>query len=781
MIRKLHISWLLFVALLAASCSEQRLNDPQSGQGRLVLTPSVSDVSAKVESRAGYDALSTDELLKKLHIVISRSNGDAIRYWRSYDEMVAAGVAQNGGGSVALNLNSGTYTVEGWTGDSVPASFDHQFFKGSTTVTLEPYATTEAELTCKIANVAVNVVYDDAIFDYLSDNVFTAGHEGGSLEYKERDERTGFFMMPAGKNTIDWKLEGLLKHGQKFLKEGKLQVKSATLYTFRFTFDPELDPRGAAAIEVNVNETPLSVIEEPTVNFRTNPDVVRYSLAESNPDARHYFELGVNNPFTGEINAMEGVGLLTKSSGIITQVTLTSTSDFGEALTPQLQEALKNGVVLFDDSAADAIDALNGSDIEFDSRPDIDNEKVTSTFSLRFTADFLNKLDKGRYVFRIAAADKASLTDENDLRSIQKIFLLVVTGDNAVLLEEAQSVEPNRMVIAGVANKQGLEKVGLKHRLADDNTPWENIEADVIEFTSPLDKGAQFTLPVKDLQPGSTYAFRLQFYDENNTESEMSDDIKTYSTFDWQFPNSGFEDWHTNGKILYPMASGQEWWDSGNTGSSTLSKNVTEYSTTEYHSGSRSAMLKSQFVGALGIGKFAAGNIFIGKYLATVNMNGQLGWGRPYTYHPRSLEVWVKYTPGTIDYHNTNPYLSKSDSDNGVLYWALLTADVTTHGTTKDGVAYPILIDTNNTGTLFGKDDIMNDAKWPNAIAYGERVFTQATDGWVKVEIPLEYKPGREDDKVSYIMLTASASRAGDYFTGSTGSVMYLDDLKIIY
>ncbi|MCH5248208.1 MAG: PCMD domain-containing protein, partial [Muribaculaceae bacterium] len=33
----------------------------------------------------------------------------------------------------------------------------------------------------------------------------------------------------------------------------------------------------------------------------------------------------------------------------------------------------------------------------------------------------------------------------------------------------------------------------------------------------------------------------------------------------------------------------------------------------------------------------------------------------------------------------------------------------------------------------------------------------------------------------SYIMVTASASVGGDYFTGHDGSKMWLDDLELVY
>lgn len=51
---------------------------------------------------------------------------------------------------------------------------------------------------------------------------------------------------------------------------------------------------------------------------------------------------------------------------------------------------------------------------------------------------------------------------------------------------------------------------------------------------------------------------------------------------------------------------------------------------------------------------------------------------------------------------------------------------------------------------------------------------------WKKFTIPLEYKTIEKPDDM-YIIIVASSSKYGDYFTGSTGSIMYLDDLELVY
>lgn len=49
------------------------------------------------------------------------------------------------------------------------------------------------------------------------------------------------------------------------------------------------------------------------------------------------------------------------------------------------------------------------------------------------------------------------------------------------------------------------------------------------------------------------------------------------------------------------------------------------------------------------------------------------------------------------------------------------------------------------------------------------------------VEIPLEYKDSAKTTELTHLVIVCSASKFGDYFCGSTGSVMYLDDFELVY
>ena len=69
--------------------------------------------------------------------------------------------------------------------------------------------------------------------------------------------------------------------------------------------------------------------------------------------------------------------------------------------------------------------------------------------------------------------------------------------------------------------------------------------------------------------------------------------------------------------------------------------NVTTPDETVKHSGKYSIKLESAYPSMFGIGKFAAGNVFVGQYLKTDGTDGVLGFGRPFEtpVRPKGLRV----------------------------------------------------------------------------------------------------------------------------------------------
>ncbi|MBQ5750345.1 MAG: PCMD domain-containing protein, partial [Bacteroidaceae bacterium] len=228
-------------------------------------------------------------------------------------------------------------------------------------------------------------------------------------------------------------------------------------------------------------------------------------------------------------------------------------------------------------------------------------------------------------------------------------------------------------------------------------------------------------------------------------------------------PNAGFENWHKDGDIQLVYGSGEQmWWDNGNHGSVKAGVNVTTQDTNFKHGGNSSIKLKSQFASIMGIGKFAAGNVFAGDYVKTDGTDGVIDMGRPIDSRPSKLTGYFRYVTGEVDYSNTE-LLPKGATDIGSIFIAIGDWDS------------PVTIKTKKSERqLFDPND-------PHVIAYGELNQTANTsgEGFVPFTINLDY---RDTDRLpTYILIVASASKYGDYFTGSTASTMWLDDLELVY
>ena len=85
-----------------------------------------------------------------------------------------------------------------------------------------------------------------------------------------------------------------------------------------------------------------------------------------------------------------------------------------------------------------------------------------------------------------------------------------------------------------------------------------------------------------------------------------------------------------------------------------------------------------------------------------------------------------------------------------------------------------MVIRTKEPKQLFDKD-------LPNVVAYGEKVFTSDTPGDGMVEFTIDLTDVHGNLEMSKILVVASASRYGDYFTGGNGTTMWLDDLELVY
>ena len=295
---------------------------------------------------------------------------------------------------------------------------------------------------------------------------------------------------------------------------------------------------------------------------------------------------------------------------------------------------------------------------------------------------------------------------------------------------------------------------------------------------SPVKEGDLFKATLKGLTPNTTYSYRLKYSD--GTEEYISDAVSFTTEVATALVNGNMDDWYQSGKTWYAASEGYftenggSFWDSSNPGTTTgagalVNVNPTQGNSVTVHTaGGKSAELKSQYASAFGIGKFAAASLYAGSFNSLVGTNGaKIDFGQPFTSRPTRLHGFFRYTAGTIDYVGSNTpsnlgIISGSTPDVCSIYIALTTRTYQ--------------VDNTDTSTFI---DYENDS---GIVAYGELPVSEcvSTDGlWKEFNIDLKYRT--LTTKPTHIIIVCSSSKYGDYFTGSTGSLMYLDDLELVY
>ena len=136
----------------------------------------------------------------------------------------------------------------------------------------------------------------------------------------------------------------------------------------------------------------------------------------------------------------------------------------------------------------------------------------------------------------------------------------------------------------------------------------------------------------------------------------------------------------------------------------------------------------------------------------------KLNFGTPYECRPTTLSGYFKYTPGTIN-RTKSPYDGlNGKTDTCAIYIALCDWDKPFEARSKD-LHYP------------------NYATDPGVIAYGSFSTAETVSEYRKFTIKLDYRDSSRKPK--YIVIVASASKYGDYFTGSEKSVMWIDEFEL--
>ncbi len=230
-----------------------------------------------------------------------------------------------------------------------------------------------------------------------------------------------------------------------------------------------------------------------------------------------------------------------------------------------------------------------------------------------------------------------------------------------------------------------------------------------------------------------------------------------------QVYNFSFDTWSkTKGAWdLYPenATEKQMVWGNVNHGTSFLGINTT---TPEYEhvavkgKGKAAAKVISRSI----MGTFATGNLYTGKFVKILGMSGaEMYHGVPFHGRPKSLSGYVHYQPGKIDAAKA-PYKNlKGTMDKGQIEVALYSWKQARHFLSTEGASTPAQKD-------------------PDIVAYGSLVLDKDTGGYIPFTIDLKYV---NDKEPGYLFIAILSSNLGEFFTGSTKSVIYVDEFQFNY
>lgn len=291
---------------------------------------------------------------------------------------------------------------------------------------------------------------------------------------------------------------------------------------------------------------------------------------------------------------------------------------------------------------------------------------------------------------------------------------------------------------------------GVQYRIKGDSE-W----SDAPQQWLTSDRGA-FYARLLHLSPNTVYEARAV------SDGEYGETLTFTTGLAVQPPNMDFDSWWLDGKVWCPWAEGgTPYWGTGNQGATTLGpSNTTPTQDTPTGEGLAASLL-TKFVGIGIVGKLAAGNIFVGSYVATDGTNGILSFGREFTQRPTKLKGYLNYTTAPISSTSSGFEDLSGRPDTCIVWCALIDQDA----------PYEIRTRPSNRH-LFDEND-------PCVIAYGKIEFGQNTGGYIPFEFELNYRSTQRVPK--YLLITASASKYGDYFVGGNGATLLLDDFQLMY
>ena len=621
-----------------------------------------------------------------------------------------------------LELRTGPYRVVASSASSGAAAFDAPFYSGEEDVVIRGNSVTSATITASLANVKVTASFSDEIKELFSEYTLTVSNGDGTLMFSNLDDSTdreGYF---SATGLLTWTLSLKNVDGSVYedITETYTDVKPRQYYNLQFTLG-EMSEFGGTSVEVQLDGATKDKSYNLLLDFEYD---VRPTVSSNGFDMFQTTLFAEGEPVDGKFNLHVPGGFKYAKIGH-TSLELSNNS-------------LPYNFPIMNLSASDRTYYMNRGILI----PEIKAGDTNAEIDL---SGLFAKLPIGKYKIDF------TIESNNGKNRTQSCSFEVVSAA-AVEAVSATAWAEFAILKAKWYPDERPEGISFQYR-KQAAAEWVEVESALVEAD---DASKTYTAEVWGLDAGTPYVFRAVTSQETLTKE------KTFTTENAaSIPNMGFDMWYKTGSIWYPNENSSNfYWDTANGGSDAVGVYPTSPEYSHKIGGNAAAKLESKSVTLVGL---AAGNIYSGKFVkantSLTNPGAELDWGVLFSSRPIALKGYVDYRPGTVDKANA-PYTSmRGQTDVGIVQ--VFITDWSS----------PFRISTSS-GTFI---DFDNDS---GIIARGV-LDLSATSGYMEFVIPLTYRSITRIPR--YVVIAASASKYGDYFTGSTSSVMYVDEFSFIY
>ncbi len=627
-----------------------------------------------------------------------------------------------------VRLQTGSYRALATSGqEGSHAEWDSPFYCGEAEFTVSAGKMTEVSIDCILSDIMVTAEFSQEIKDNFTYSLEVSNGLGHLVFNMDTEHRKAFF---SATGELTWTLELINTEKEVFhVTDTYTDARSQQHYALSFSLQKnEIDSYGAGGFKIVLdNSLEEPIYHEPTISiFEAAPAVTgadRISKYVSDPVAMASYLIHSTRAYT-QLN-------LSHQSAELSLLGLPETVDLMTVSPSELEE--RTGIALtFQDEAGNVL-------------PEFGETVADVSIDL---GTFADRMPVGKFELQIFVQNISGMS------TLKEVSVEVNSSFGSL------SFDPWGQFIyvkgSWISDNQP-EDIRLQYRLSG-TSQWTDFVPVCSSQYSVDAAGKSFRGFICGLSPQSSYEVRAVSTREYGKGQTSTTDVAL------QLYNLSFDDWCMVEEIPYPYASGasQKVWDTANRGTEIMSVFPTTEEKTDVVRGS-AVRMESTYASMAGIGKFAAGNIYTGTFgdVSYSPMGATLKWGFPFKSRPVGLKGWYKYSPVPVDYADAPYEYMKGQSDICQVQFAL--ADWSEPADINTATSQFVDFSTAN-NTILAHNDLISGT----------------TDGqWKSFNMSATYRDIAR--RPGYIVISASASRYGDYFTGGKGSVMLVDEFELVY